>query len=70
MAVVTSAALVAVERAIPVEPVMVAPEAMIAVVAALSVMLVPAVIAAMVVPAGMLAWVTGMPIYQPAVLPV
>ena len=54
----------------PAEPVRVVPEAMTVVVAALSVMLVPAVIAAMVALAGTLVPVTGMPTYQPAVLPV
>ena len=62
--------MVLAERAIPVVPVRVVPEAMTVVVAVLSVMLVPAVIAAMVALAGTLVPVTGMPTYQPAVLPV
>ncbi len=62
--------MVSAERAMPVEPVMVVPEAMAAVVTALNVMLVPAWMLAMVAPAGTLVPVTGIPMYQLAVLPV
>ena len=58
------------ERAMPVEPVRVVPEAMTVVVAALRVMLVPGVMAATVAPVGTFVPVIGMPMYQPAVLPV
>ena len=46
------------------------PEAMAAVVTVLRLMLVPGTMAAMVAPAGTLVPVTGMPTYQPVVLPV